>query len=92
MHDVGDYQEPLAPGHAFVIEPGVYIREDAFESLDKTPENEEFTKKVKPAFEKYKNIGIRIGHSFLMTENGLVNLSAKAPRTIEEVEGFKKGR
>jgi Xaa-Pro aminopeptidase len=92
VHDVGDYQEPLAPGQAFVIEPGVYIREDAFESLDKTPENEEFIRKVKPAFEKYKNIGIRIEDSFLLTEDGLVNLSAEAPKTLEQIEGFLKGR
>lgn len=92
VHDAGDYQQPLAPGHAFALEPGIYIREDAFESLDKTPENEEFIRKIKPAFEKYKNIGVRIEDSFLMTESGLVNLSARAPRTVDEIERFLKAR
>ena len=26
VHDVGDYQKPLAAGMAFTIEPGIYVR------------------------------------------------------------------
>ncbi|HEV2917222.1 MAG TPA: Xaa-Pro aminopeptidase [Candidatus Babeliales bacterium] len=29
VHDVGSYQEPLAPGDLFTIEPGLYIRDKA---------------------------------------------------------------
>ena len=33
VHDVGDYRRPLEPGMAFVIEPGLYIREQALDAL-----------------------------------------------------------
>jgi Xaa-Pro aminopeptidase len=60
--------------------------------LSKTPENEAFAEKVKPAFEKYRNLGLRIEDSFLLTESGLKRLSAGIPRTIEEIEAFMKAR
>ncbi|MBS1829968.1 MAG: aminopeptidase P family protein [Acidobacteria bacterium] len=88
VHDVGDPNLPLAPGHAFVIEPGIYIRPDALDTLPKTDENLEFIRKVKPAFEKYRGIGIRIEDSFILTESGLDWLSKRVPRTIEEIESF----
>jgi Xaa-Pro aminopeptidase len=92
VHDVGDYERPLAPGMAFVIEPGIYVRADALDNLAPTPENRAFIEKVRPAFEKYKGIGVRIEDSFLLTESGLERLSAAVPRTIEEVESFLKQR
>jgi Xaa-Pro aminopeptidase len=92
VHDVGDYDRPLEPGMAFVIEPGIYIREDGLSSLLKSPDNDAFMEKVRPAFEKYKNIGIRIEDSFLLTESGLKRLSAGVPRTIEEIESLMKSR
>jgi len=92
VHDVGDSDRPLEPGMAFVIEPGIYIREDGFESLTKNQDNEAFTKKIRPAFEKYRNIGVRIEDSFLLTESGLKRLSADVPRTVEEIEAFMKSR
>lgn len=86
VHDVGDQNATLQPGVAFVIEPGIYIREDGLESLPKTKENQAMIEKVRPAFEKYRNIGIRIEDSFLLTEDGLKHLSSRVPRTIEEIE------
>ncbi len=88
VHDVGDRFAPLAPGHAFVIEPGIYIREDGLDSLPKTPENLAMIEKVKPVFEKYRGIWIRLEDSFLLTETGLGNLSARVPRTVDEVETY----
>lgn len=91
VHDVGDYRRSLEPGMAFVVEPGIYIRPEALDALPKTPENAAFIEKVRPAVEKYKYIGVRIEDSFLLTETGLKRLSAKAPRTIEEIEALKRG-
>jgi Xaa-Pro aminopeptidase len=91
VHDVGDRERPLEAGMAFVIEPGIYIRDGALNHLPKDSEDSkqrEFVKKVRPAYEKYKNIGVRIEDSFLLTESGLKRLSTKVPRTIEEVESF----
>ena len=36
VHDVGSRARPLEPGMAFVIEPGIYIREAALDDLPKT--------------------------------------------------------
>jgi Xaa-Pro aminopeptidase len=89
VHDVGT-PRPLAPGMAFVIEPGIYIREAALDALPKTPENAAFIEKVRPVVKKYQNIGVRIEDSFLLTDKGLERLSAGVPRTLEEVERFMK--
>ena len=92
VHDVGDYQRPLEAGMAFVIEPGLYIRPEALEQLADTPENRAFREKVGPAVNKYAGIGVRIEDSFLLTEKELVRLSAKVPRTTQEIDNFMRGR
>src|SRR5262245_37027142 len=60
VHDVGVQNKALAPGMIFTVEPGIYIRPDALDVLPKTPENERFIKAVRPAFEKYKGVGVRM--------------------------------
>lgn len=92
VHDVGVRGKPLAAGMTFVIEPGIYIRESALDNLPKTPENLAFAATVRTAVQKYKDIGIRIEDSFLLTANGLENLSRTVPRTLEEVERFMASR
>lgn len=89
VHDVGS-RRTIEPGMAFVIEPGIYIREAALEALPRTAENLAFIEKVRPMVQKYKNIGVRVEDSFLLTESGLERLSAPVPRTIEEIERFMK--
>ena len=91
VHDVA-VPRPLAPGMTFVIEPGIYIRDAALENLPKTAENAAFIEKVRPAVQKYRNIGVRIEDSFLLTETGLDRLSSGVPRTIAEIERFMAGK
>jgi len=113
VHGIGiDVHDPLgatfAAGSAFVIEPGLYFREDSLQNIGRsggrgraggqgasgnppppaTPAADpaEILAKVRPIFEKYRNIGIRIEDSFLMTESGPVNLSVKAPRQVADIE------
>jgi Xaa-Pro aminopeptidase len=76
----------------FVIEPGIYIREAALDNLPKTAENAAFIEKVRPVVQKYRNIGVRIEDSFLLTEAGLDRLSSGVPRTIAEIERFMAGK
>ncbi len=86
VHDVGSYSTPLAPGMALTVEPGIYIRPDALDVLPKTPENEKFIRAVRPAFEKYKGIGVRIEDDILVTNGDPLVMSAAIPRKLEEVE------
>jgi hypothetical protein len=72
----------------FTNEPGIYIRADALDNLPKTPENEKFIAAVRPAFEKYKNIGVRIEDDLLVTANGAVWLTKELPRSIADIEAF----
>jgi Xaa-Pro aminopeptidase len=90
VHDVGDRKGPLAPGMAFTIEPGIYIRQSALDALPRTAENNALIAKIQPAVTKYADIGIRIEDSFLLESSGLRRLSSAVPRTIEEIEAFLK--
>lgn len=86
VHDVGGYRTPLAPGMVLTVEPGIYIRPDALDVLPKTPENERFIAAVRPAFEKYKGIGVRIEDDILVTEGEPKIMSSRIPSRLEEVE------
>jgi Xaa-Pro aminopeptidase len=86
VHDVGDGSRPLEPGMAFTIEPGIYIRQIALDSLPRTPDNIAFIDRVQPAVRKYADIGVRVEDSFLLEESGLRNLSFALPKTIEDIE------
>jgi Xaa-Pro aminopeptidase len=87
VHDVNT-RGPLQAGMAFVIEPGIYIREAALDGLPATPDNIAFIEQVRPAVRKYRNIGVRVEDSFLLTTGGLERLSDRVPRTIDEIERF----
>jgi Xaa-Pro aminopeptidase len=88
VHDVGSYGAPFKPGMVLTNEPGIYIREDALEYLPKTPEWQAFLEKVKPNFEKYKNIGVRIEDDMLVTETGVEWMTKALPREINQVQAF----
>jgi Xaa-Pro aminopeptidase len=90
VHDVGDYRRKLQAGMVTTNEPGIYIREDALDYLPKTPETAAFIAKIKPAFEKYKNIGVRIEDDMLITDTGVQWMTKALPRSISEIELFMK--
>ena len=68
------------------VEPGLYFRSDALDNLPKTPENEKFIAAVRPLFEKYKGIGVRIEDDVLITAGEPKVISAGIPSKLEEVE------
>jgi Xaa-Pro aminopeptidase len=86
VHDVGVQGRELAPGMILTVEPGIYIRPDALDVLPKTPEYGRFIKAVRPAFEKYKGIGVRIEDDILVTSGEPVNMSGAIPRKLEDIE------
>ena len=92
VHDVGERNARLADGMAFTIEPGIYIRQEALDNLAKTPENLAFIQKVQPIVDKYKDIGVRIEDSFILTNGKAKSISVGIPRTIDEIESFMKTR
>ncbi len=91
VHDVGNYGTKLEPGMMFSNEPGIYVRPDA---LDNKPSGmgdadwEKFKTAVKPAFEKYKGIGVRIEDDMLVTPDGVRWMTAALPRKISDIEAF----
>ncbi|MBM3262194.1 MAG: aminopeptidase P family protein [candidate division Zixibacteria bacterium] len=86
VHDPGTRDTIFAPGMVLTVEPGLYIREDALDYLEKTSGNEKLLQTIRPAFERYKNIGIRIEDDVLVTQEGYELLSGSAPRTVEAIE------
>jgi hypothetical protein len=56
--------------------------------LPDTPANKEFIAKVKPVFERYKNIGVRIEDDMLVTETGVEWMTKALPREINQVQAF----
>lgn len=103
VHDVGDYKRTrdssrvLEPGMVFTVEPGLYIRMETIDNLQEIvgasvskEQIDEFVKAVRPVVERYNHIGVRIEDDVLVTRDGYENLSAKAPKTIAEIEKIMK--
>ena len=88
VHDVGNYGAKLEPGMIFTNEPGIYVRPDALDNLPKTAENEKFIAAVRPAFQKYKSIGVRIEDDMLITPDGVKWMTEALPRKIADIEAF----
>jgi Xaa-Pro aminopeptidase len=83
----------LEPGMVLTIEPGLYFREKGLDQLHEifrdeadSIELDQFIKAVRPVYEKYMNIGVRIEDDILITSSGNINLSRYAPKEIEDIE------
>jgi Xaa-Pro aminopeptidase len=87
VHDVGG-GSPFQSGMVFTNEPGIYIRPDALDNLPKTADYEKFIASVRPAFEKYRGIGVRIEDDMLVTEDGVKWMTGALPRSIPDIETF----
>lgn len=88
VHDVGGRDMPFRPGMVITVEPGIYVREDTLENLDDTPRNRSLIEVIRPAFERYRNIGVRIEDDVLVTDDGHRVMSEGTPRSIEDIEAF----
>ncbi len=75
----------LVAGSPFTIEPGIYVRENVLDVIQRTPRNLAMIEKIRPAVQRYRNVGIRIEDDYIMTGQGLEWIS-RAPREINEIE------
>ena len=91
VHDPGASSSngTLVPGSAFTIEPGIYVRSNLLEILPSTPKNTAMIAKIRPAVQKYANIGVRIEDDYIVTPTGIEWIS-RAPREITEIEAMMK--
>jgi Xaa-Pro aminopeptidase len=84
------YNAKIAPGSAFTIEPGIYVREHVLEEMPDTPRNREIAARLRSMVGFYKNIGVRIEDDYIATEKGVEWIS-RAPREITELEILMAG-
>ncbi|MBA3515813.1 MAG: aminopeptidase P family protein, partial [Pyrinomonadaceae bacterium] len=90
VHDVGNAAR-LEPGMVFTNEPGIYVRPDALDHQPfgwKQDDWEKFKAAVRPAFEKYKGIGVRIEDDMLVTSDGTRWMTEALPRKMSEIEAY----
>jgi Xaa-Pro aminopeptidase len=84
------YTTGFAPGSAFTLEPGIYVRGDVLDYLPDTPRNRAFAQRVRPAVQRYRDIGVRIEDDYFVTERGVERVTEGVPREIAEIEALTR--
>jgi Xaa-Pro aminopeptidase len=91
VHDpVQFYDAPnqFRPGDVFTVEPGIYVDPSILNGLPDTPRNRAMTARMRPAMQRYLNVGVRIEDNYLVTGTGVELLSKDVPREAAAVEAL----
>jgi len=93
VHDPDQYYFTgiVAPGSAFTIEPGIYVRENLLEILPKTSRNAALARRLRDAVARHANIGVRIEDNYVVTAEGVEWVSCGLPREADEIEALMRG-
>jgi len=105
VHDVWydyirDRSEKLyEPGMVMTFEPGLYFPEGRLDStprrlgrMVKEEEFKAFADKIRPVYNKYVHIGVRIEDDILITEDGNTILTASVPKEIADIEKMMRDK
>ncbi len=87
----------LEPGMVMSLEPGLYFMKglldgihELFGHLATKEELNKFVADVGPVYKKFEGIGVRIEDDILITDTAYLNLSAKVPVTVDDIENYMK--
>ncbi|HEV7704561.1 MAG TPA: Xaa-Pro peptidase family protein [Gemmatimonadaceae bacterium] len=83
VHDPTSFR--IQPGNTFTLEPGIYVRPTVLDELPDTPRNRAMIAKLRPAVQRYANIGVRIEDDYFATDAGVEWIS-RGPREASEIE------
>lgn len=91
VHDPDvSYYGSFQRGTAVTIEPGIYVRSDVLDFLPDTPGNRAMIERLRPAVNRYRDIGVRIEDDYIIGDGGVERPSAGLPRTADDIEALMR--